>query len=163
MSHFVKCCLIIFHKQLLQNVPFVTVPWRVGEYDWGFHQSWCMYDLLESSYGYLWSSSWIGCCSHDTKSWTWRNIPRRGTYSVLKNVELWTSRECNCILWRLNSRILSAMHTFWSQNGGWLMRWPWHPISLGQRRNVTKYIVSCVPNRHDHFCCHNCLNESHSD
>ena len=82
---------------------------------------------------------------------------KKGNILSIKNVELWTTRECNCILWRLNSRILSAMHT------GWLMSWPWHPISLGQRRNVTKYIVSCVPNRHDHFCCHNCLNESHSD
>ena len=81
----------------------------------------------------------------DTKSWIWRNGPRRGTYSVLKRAELWTSRECNCILWSLNSRISSAMHTFWSQNGGLLMRWTWHPISLGQRRNVTKYIVSCRP------------------
>jgi len=83
--------------------------------------------------------------SSDTKSWIWRNIPRRGTYSVLERVELWISKECNCILWRLNSRISSAMHTLWSLKGGWLMRLPRHPISLGQRRNVTKYIVSCRP------------------
>ena len=89
--------------------------------------------------------------SSDSKSWIWRNIPKRGTYSVLERVEWWKSKECNCILSRLNSKISSAMHTLWSQNGGWLMKLPRHPISLGQRRNVTKSIDSCAQDRPDHF------------